>query len=121
MMSQRIWFCITLIFLGVFLVSCSAAAPEQDAEAIIVEKEGETTIIIVEPELEDQAPAVEEPAAEAPAEEEAPAPPPTPTLGTQGAASPTQQTPTEHAPTPLVERASSKSSGPNAFIWVIRM
>ena len=98
-MSRRIWFLLLVFFWGVFLAACSAAAPEDEAETIIIEKEGE--IIIVTDEVGVDA---EEPAVEAPAEEAA-QPMPSATLAPQGTAAPTQAAPTPPltSATPLVE------------------
>ena len=99
MMSRRIWFLLLVFFLGVVLAACSAAAPEDEAETIIIEKEGEIIIVTDEVGME-----AEEPAAEAPADEAA-LPMPSATLAPQGTAAPTQAAPTPPltSATPLVE------------------
>ena len=103
MMSRRTWSLFLVIFGVIFLAACSAGAPEEAAETIIIEKEGESIIETVEVGMDIEEPAAEAPAAEAPAEEEA-QPMPSATLVSQATAVPTQPPAIPQlSATPLVE------------------
>jgi hypothetical protein len=103
MLSRRTW-SLFLVILGVILLAaCSAGAPEEAAEPIIIDKEGESVIETVVVEAEVEEPAAEAPVEEAPAEEEA-QPIPSATLAPEGTAVPTQPATTPQlSATPLVE------------------